>query len=159
ALDAPQEPEVYFAALQSSTLGVSGMMRSMRYVVRARGAAASVFAPIRQAVRAADAELPIVGPAGVADDVAGSLARREFNTILLGGFAVLALVLAAAGIYGLMAYSVTQRTREIGIRLAIGATPVDVLQLVVGQTARMTSVGLVVGIVGAVLLTRVLTAL
>ena len=72
---------------------------------------------------------------------------------------MLALVLAAAGIYGLMAYAVTQRTREIGIRLAIGATSADVLRLVVGQTARIAAVGLVVGVAGALLISRVLSTM
>ena len=159
ALDAAEEPAVYFPALQSDTLVVSRLMRSASYVVRTRGEPGAAFGAIREAVKSADPELPIVGPHSVAEGVAGSLAGREFNTMLLGSFAILALVLAAAGIYGLMAHAVTQRTREIGIRLAIGATPMDVLRLVVGQTARIASVGLAIGLIGALSLTRVMQAM
>jgi putative ABC transport system permease protein len=159
ALDAPQEPMVYFPALQADTGTVTRFMRSATYVVRTGGDPSAVFGAVRQAVKTADPELPIVGPGLVADGIARTLAGREFNTVLLGGFALLALVLAAAGIYGLMAYAVTQRTREIGIRLAIGATPVDVLRLVVGQTTRVALVGLVTGLIGALALTRVLRSM
>lgn len=159
ALDAPQEPVVYFPALQSDSGTIARFQRSALYVVRTGGDPTAVFGGIRQAVRTADPELPIVGPDVVADDVAHSLADREFNTMLLSSFALLALVLAAAGIYGLMAYAVTQRTREIGVRLAIGATSADVLRLVVGQTARIAAVGLVIGVVAGLLLTRVLRAM
>src|SRR5262249_30201961 len=149
SLDAPQEPMVYFPALQADSGTVSRFMRSTQYFVRTGGEPAAVFGAIRQTVRGADPELPIVGPRLSAAGVANTLAGREFNTLLLGGFALLALVLAAAGIYGLMAYAVTLRTREIGIRLAIGATAGDVLRLVVGQTARVASVGLATGLIGA----------
>ena len=114
---------------------------------------------MRQAVRAADADLPIVGPRLVAEGVIRSLEGRSFNTALLSGFALLALVLASVGIYGLMAYAVTQRTREIGIRLAIGATSADVLRLVVGQSARLTIAGALLGLAGAGLLTRIMRGL
>ena len=150
---------VYFPALQADSATVSRFMRSAAYVVRTGGEPAAAFGAIRQAVRSADPELPIVGPRLAAEGVANTLAGRQFNTMLLSGFALLALVLAAAGIYGLMAYAVTLRTREIGIRLAIGATATDVLQLVVGQTARIAVVGLAIGLIGALALTRVLRTL
>ena len=159
SLDASQEPMVYFPALQADSATVSRFMRSAAYVVRTGGEPAAAFGAIRQAVRSADPELPIVGPRLAAEGVANTLAGRQFNTMLLSGFALLALVLAAAGIYGLMAYAVTLRTREIGIRLAIGATATDVLQLVMGQTARIAVVGLAIGLIGALALTRVLRTL
>jgi ABC-type antimicrobial peptide transport system permease subunit len=159
SLDAPQEPMVYFPALQADSGTVSRFMRSTLYYVRTGGEPSAVFGAMRQAVRSADPELPIVGPRLAAEGVANTLAAREFNTMLLSGFALLALILAAAGIYGLMAYAVTLRTREIGIRLAIGATAGDVLRLVVGQTARIATVGLAIGLIGALGLTRVLRTL
>lgn len=79
--------------------------------------------------------------------------------MLLGAFAALALVLADVGIYGLIAYSVVQRTREIGIRLAIGATQANVLALIVGGGARLAAVGVIIGLVGAVALTRLMHSL
>jgi putative ABC transport system permease protein len=159
ALDSPEEPAVYFPALQSDTLMIHNTMRSMAYIVRTGGNPESVINAIRRTVREADAELPIVGMHTLEDIVSFSVAGRRFNTALLGAFAFLALVLAAVGIYGLMAYSVEQRTREIGIRLAIGATPIDVLRLVVSQAIRVASVGVVLGVVGSLLLTRVMTTL
>ncbi len=85
------------------------------------------------------------------------MARPRFNTLLLGVFAAVALVLAAVGIYALMAYSVSRRTREIGIRMALGAQAPDVTKLVMGQVALLTLLGLVVGLAAAFALTRVLS--
>jgi Acidobacterial duplicated orphan permease len=159
ALDAPIQPQIYFPALQSDSTVVSRFLRSAQYVVRSSGDPTSLFGAIRGAVRVADPELPIVGPRTAIDGIAKSLAGREFNTVLLGSFALLALVLAAVGIYGLMAYAVVQRTREIGVRLAIGATPLDVLRLVVGQATRVALAGVVIGVAGALLLTRIMGSL
>jgi len=159
ALDAPVEPAVYFPALQSDTLIVRLAMRSVAFIARTSGDPASVFNAVRRIVKDADAELPVIGLRSVDDIVSGSGAGRRFNTALLGAFAILALVLAAVGIYGLMAYSVAQRTREIGIRLAVGATPVDVLRLVVGQAIRVASIGVALGVAGSLLLTRVMGTL
>jgi putative ABC transport system permease protein len=91
--------------------------------------------------------------------VARSLSDRRFSMMLLGAFATIALVLASIGIYGVMTYSVSQRTREIGIRLSLGAKPTDVLHLVVRQAARLVATGVVVGFAAALLVTRLLTGL
>jgi putative ABC transport system permease protein len=88
------------------------------------------------------------------DVVAGRLAQPRIYTTLLGAFAVLALVLAAVGLYGVMAYSVTQRTRELGVRLALGSTPGAVMALMLKQGAALTAAGILTGIAGAHLMAQ-----
>ncbi len=90
--------------------------------------------------------------------LADSLARRRFSMALLGGFAGLALVLVAAGIYGVISYTAIQRTQEVGIRAALGARPSQIFRLVIGQALRLTLIGMVVGIAGALLLTRFISS-
>jgi len=92
-------------------------------------------------------------------DIAGSLASRRFDVWLLGSFAAAALLLAAIGIYGLLAYAVGQRRRELGIRLALGASRGDVMSQVVGDGIRLAVAGIVIGVVIALAITRLLSAL
>jgi ABC-type antimicrobial peptide transport system permease subunit len=112
------------------------------------------MAAVRRVVREADAELPIVGLRTMADVIGVSVSERRFDTVLLGGFALLALALASIGIYGVVAFAVVQRTREIGVRIAIGATRRDVLRLIVGQGTRLAAMGVAFGLVGALLASR-----
>ena len=158
-LDKPVTPEVYFPVLQVDTALVRGLMRTVSYIVRSDADPTSTMNDVRTALRELDPALPLVGLRPLSDVVDVSLGARRFNTVLLGAFAALALVLAAVGIYGVIAYSVVQRTREIGIRLAIGATPRSVRRLVVGQAVRLALVGVTIGIVGALALTRLMRTL
>ena len=158
-LDKSTEPAIYFPALQADSVSAQNFVRSLAYVVRTDGDLDGAMRDVGRTIREADPALPLIGMRRLTDVVDVSVAERRFNTVLLGAFAVLAVVLAAVGIYGLMAYSVVQRTREIGIRLAIGATPASVLSLVVGQGARVAVAGVVIGLLGCLALTRILGTL
>jgi len=129
---------------------------SMQLAVRAVADPASLTSAVRGQVTAIDAEQPIYHVATLEQTLSESVAPRRFNMTLLGIFAALALVLATVGAYGVMAFSVTQRTHEIGVRMALGAEPRDVLALIVRQGVTLTLAGVMFGIGGAWALTRFL---
>jgi putative ABC transport system permease protein len=106
-----------------------------------------------------DPEQPMASVATMEKLLSDSLSRSRFTMLVLGVFAAIALLLAAVGIYGVIAYSVTQRTQEIGIRLALGAQRQDVLRLVLGQGTRLTLLGVGLGIVAALIFTRLMAIL
>ena len=114
---------------------------------------------IRTAVATVDSQLPDYGVKTIESMVADSDSPRDFDLQLLGGFSLLALTLAVVGVYAVMAYSVSQRTRKIGVRIALGAHPSDVLRLILHHGARLAVFGSVIGVGAAVLLRKVLTSL
>ena len=124
--------------------------RVMSLVVRTQGDAAALAPAIRQAVWSIDKDQPVVRVATMNDMVAASAAERRFALILFEAFALAALVLAAAGIYGVLSGSVAERTREIGVRLALGASRESILALVVRQGMMLSGLGVTIGLVGAV---------
>jgi putative ABC transport system permease protein len=114
---------------------------------------------VREAVRQVDRAQPVTEFKEMEKLVGDASAQPRFNSLLLAVFAVLSLLLAAAGIYGVMSYGVTQRTREIGLRMALGAQPGDVLKLVVGRGMSLTLVGVGIGLAASFGLTRVMRSL
>jgi putative ABC transport system permease protein len=131
----------------------------MSIVVRTEGDPLSFAPAVKREVQALDKDQPIADVRTMEQLLSASVARARFSTLLLGIFAGLALLLAAVGIYGVMSYSVTQRTHEIGIRMALGASQKDVMRLVVGQGMTLALVGVVIGVVAAFFLTRVMASL
>ena len=132
---------------------------TMYVVIHTASDPSAIVGAVRTQVRAIDAELPVYDVTTMDQRLADSLATRRFSMFLLGVFAAMALILAAVGTYGVMSYSITQRTHEIGIRMALGARAPDVLQLVVAQGIKMAGLGLAAGIVGALLLTHLMSSL
>jgi predicted permease len=149
--------ELYMLADQMPPHLKSGT-RSMNIVLRTPLEADALGPPIRQAVQGLDPTLPIVKLRAMDDVFSESVARPRFLAQLLGIFAALALVLAAIGTYGILSYSVSERRREIGIHMALGATRGNVLGMILGQGARLTGVGLVAGLAASFGLTRLLQA-
>jgi len=152
-LDQEVQPEMYASYIQKPE-------RRLNLVIRSAGPDASELTPaVRAAVKAVDPK-QIIWRAQTIEQLLGtSVAPRKFNMLLLGIFAGVALLLAAVGLYGVMSYSVSWRTQEIGIRMALGANRADVLKLVVRQGMMMTVIGLVLGLAGAFALSRVLTGM
>jgi predicted permease len=126
-------------------------------LVRTSANPASLTEAVRSAVHDVDPNLPISEATTMRQHVAGVIVTERFSAILLGLLAMLGLVLAALGLYGVMAYAVTQRTGEIGLRMALGASRRDVFGLILKQGARLIAPGIVLGIVGALAITRLLT--
>jgi putative ABC transport system permease protein len=131
----------------------------MTLIVRSGADPSSLTGAIRSEVLALDKEQPLNSARVLSDVISASIAQQRFSMLLLCVFATVALVLAAVGLYGVMSYSVTQRTHEIGIRMALGASKGDVLRLVVGQGAALATAGVATGLAGAWLLTRLMTSL
>ncbi len=145
-------PQCY-VPLAQSPLGL------MTLVVRADGDPLSLVPAVRSIVASANKQVPVYNIKALRDLLAQSVARQRFVTLLLGMFAILAVVLAAVGLYGLVSYSVSLRTHEMGVRMALGAQNAAVLKSVVGQGLKLAVSGVAIGIVGALVLTRLLSSL
>jgi len=151
-LDQEAAPHVYAPYLQTS-------LRRSGVLLRTSVEPLSLVAAVRAQVNAIDPEQPIYNIHTMEELIAGSMSGRRLNLLLLAVFAFTALALAGVGIYGVISYSVTQRTQEIGIRMALGAQPADVLKMIVKQGMIPVVIGMCAGIGGALALTRVMASL
>jgi putative ABC transport system permease protein len=153
ALDEPPEPTMYWPVAQIRTTP------SLAIVVRTDNDPATLASAVRGAIAEIDPTQPIYDMQPLDQLVAKSLGQRRFTLTLMVLFGVIALVLSAIGIYGVMAFAVTQRTQEIGIRMALGASAIDVLKMVVGSGMFLAVIGVAVGLIGAFALTRLMASL
>jgi putative ABC transport system permease protein len=151
-LATPAEPTVYWPHPEL-------VMSEMTIVVRTENDPLTLVSAARHELQQMDPEQPMAAIATMEQLLSGSLSRSRFTMLVLGVFAALALVLACVGIYGVIAYSVTQRTQEFGIRMALGANRRDVFRLVLGQGTRLTLLGVGLGIVAALVVTRLMATL
>jgi predicted permease len=152
-------PSFYMPAPQLDSGLAVGILRSQAYVLRTAGDPRGMISAVRATVKDFDGLMPITEMGPVDEMLSSTIADRRFNMFLLAAFAVVALSLAAVGIYGLIAYSVAQRTRELGIRIALGAVPGDVRMLVVREGATIAFAGILIGSAGAIAATRVMRSM
>jgi ABC-type antimicrobial peptide transport system permease subunit len=131
----------------------------MTIVVRTTGNPMTLASAVRNQLLAVDRDLPVAEMQTMEQRLANSVSSRRFNLVLLGLFSLLALTLAAVGVYGVVAYVAAQRTREIGVRMALGARRRDVLELILRQEMKFAGVGVLVGLAGAFAATRLLGSL
>jgi len=151
-LDAEGRAEIYVPFYQLA-------VPSMNIAVRTNTDPAAMTRNVLQQIAVVDPDQPVFQMKTMDEYLNASMAQRRLSTILLGAFAALALVLAAIGVYGVMSYLVSQRTHEIGIRMALGAKRVDILKLIVGQGIWLCFLGIAFGVAAALLLTRIMTSL
>jgi len=145
--------QMYFTYRQLKDLAPNAL------VVRTGFEPMTLAASVRDAIWSVDKDQTVADIDTMEHIVAGAVARQRFSMLLLGLFAALALLLASVGIYGVMTYSVAQRTHEIGVRIALGARPGDVLQMTIKQGLKLVGAGMILGLAAAFLLTRLLQSL
>jgi putative ABC transport system permease protein len=146
------QPEIYVPYLQNPGLNFTLVARTTPEPKTLAGA-------LRGEVRAADPEIPVTNLKLMEELISNSVNKERFNVLLLGVFAALALILAAVGVYGVLSYSVTLRTHDIGVRMALGAMPIDIFKHVLGQALLWAGIGLAIGILIAIGSTRVMSSL
>jgi putative ABC transport system permease protein len=153
-IDMPVRPEFYVPQFQRP-----GQVRLMAVVVRAKGAPTDLATPIRRAVASVDPGQPIYDLEAMDEAVSDAFGPKRLTMFLLAFFAAVTLALAAVGLYAVIAYSVGRRTHEIGVRMTVGALPRDIRELVLGQGTKLAATGVVIGLGGAFLTTRLMASL
>lgn len=157
--DIPAKPEVYLPFLQPLFSTATSTIGPMYLVTRTATQPEALTGAVRGAIESVDSNQPVSNVRTMAQRISTALAQRRFNMLLLGIFAGVALLLASIGIYGVMSFAVTQRTRELGIRMALGASASDVLRLVLGQGLALTLIGVAGGLAASFVLTSLINSL
>jgi putative ABC transport system permease protein len=150
-------PEFYLPFTQAPDV-VWNWFRTLYVVVRTTGDPAALIKPLSAAVMRVDRDLPLFDVRTMDQRLAGTLATARFNTLLLSLLGGVGLLLAASGIYGVIAYFVSQRTQEIGVRIALGASTGNVVRLILGQALRPVAIGAAIGVVAALTASRVIAS-
>jgi predicted lysophospholipase L1 biosynthesis ABC-type transport system permease subunit len=151
------EPQIYMPVWQVPDRFWPLLAKGSQWVARASRAPGAIASGIREAQSKVDTTAVVFAVQPMEEIVANSISRQRLTMMLLSGFSALALVLSAIGIYGVISYLTGQRTREIGIRVAMGASGSDVLRMILGEGMRITLIGIAIGIVAALGLTRLIT--
>jgi ABC-type antimicrobial peptide transport system permease subunit len=159
SLDLEPVPEVFIPMRQGFTALGEGLGRSMTLVIRTAGEPLTAAPAVREIVASIDAQQPVGLMRSMDQLIADSVGTERLNFVLVSAFASVALLLTAAGLYGVMAYLVAERTREIGLRMAIGAESRQVVAMVLGQAGAMVALGIGIGVVGSLLLSRAIGSL
>jgi putative ABC transport system permease protein len=141
--------EMYFPYGQHPDAVLAGMYRNVSLVARTELPPMTLLTSATKAIHEIDPNQPLVKPRTMDQAIGDTVAQPRLQSALLTIFAVVAVTLALVGVYGVMAYSVTQRTQEIGVRMALGASAQDVLQMIMGQAARLAVAGIAIGLIGA----------
>jgi putative ABC transport system permease protein len=152
-------PEIYVPISQIPEENVPLLTNDMNWVVKTSAEPLTLASTIRREIQLVNANVPTSSTRSMEQFVSSSLALSRFNLFLIGVFAIAALILAGTGIYAVISYSVAQRTHELGVRMALGAQQLDVLKLVVKSSMKIVLIGVVLGLAGAYILTRVMSNL